>query len=48
MIISLPVIVMQILSFPKGNASEMYGFLQALMAAGGLAGGMAAGIFSKN
>ena len=47
MIISLPVIVMQILSFPKGNASEMYGFLQALMAAGGLAGGMAAGIFSK-
>lgn len=47
MIISLPVIVMQVLSFPRGNASEMYGFLQAVMAAGGLAGGMAAGIFSK-
>lgn len=47
MIISLPVIVMQVLSFPRGNASEMYGFLQAAMAGGGLAGGMAAGIFSK-
>nr|WP_308628724.1 MFS transporter [uncultured Eisenbergiella sp.] len=47
MIISLPVIVMQVLSFPRDNASEMYGFLQAVMAAGGLAGGMAAGIFSK-
>lgn len=47
MIISLPVIVMQVLFFPQGNASEMYGFLQAAMAGGGLAGGMAAGIFSK-
>ena len=31
MIVSLPVIVTQVLVFPRNNASEMYGFLEALM-----------------
>jgi MFS family permease len=47
MIIGLPVIVMQTLEFPGGNASQMYGFLQAILAAGGLIGGLGAGLFSE-
>lgn len=47
MIVSLPVIVTQVLVFPRNNASEMYGFLEALMAGGGLLGGLGAGLLSK-
>lgn len=46
-IVSLPVIVTQVLVFPRNNASQMYGFLQALMAGGGLLGGIGAGLLSK-
>lgn len=46
MIIGLPVVVMQILDLPAGKANELYGFLQAALAVGGLAGGLAAGVLS--
>lgn len=45
MIIGLPVVVMQVLEFPAAqDASKMYGFMQAILAVGGLAGGLLAGI----
>lgn len=47
MIIGLPVIVMQVLAFPGGDGSKWYGFMQAILAVGGLAGGVGAGAFSK-
>lgn len=47
MIIGLPVIVMNILKFPAGSASRLYGYLEAVIAAGGLTGGLAAGIFGS-
>lgn len=47
MIIGLPVIVMQILEFPGGDGSKWYGFMQAILAVGGLAGGIGAGVLSK-
>lgn len=48
MIIGLPVIVMQVLDFSSAaEATKLYGFMQAIMAVGGLIGGMGAGVFSK-
>lgn len=44
MIIGLPVIVLQVLKFPENNASTMYGFMQAIIAVGGLIGGIGAGV----
>lgn len=38
---------MQVLDFTEDTASKMYGFLQGILAVGGLAGGMAAGVCSK-
>lgn len=46
MVIGLPVIVMQMMVFPDGNNSQMYGFLEGIMAVGALAGGLGAGIFA--
>ncbi len=43
MIIGLPVIVMQLLKFSESEASRLYGFMQAALAVGGLAGGIGAG-----
>ena len=48
MIIGLPVVVVQALDFAPKEASRLYGCLQALIAVGGLSGGMSAGVFSKN
>ena len=46
LIIGFPVVVMQELSFPSSeNPAELYGFLEALLAVGGLGGGLAVGIF---
>lgn len=42
-VIGYPVLVTQILQFKSGNASEMYGFMQAILAVGGLAGGVVTG-----
>ena len=47
MIIGLPVVVVQALDFAPKEASRLYGCLQALIAVGGLSGGMSAGVFSK-
>lgn len=47
MIIGLPVVVIQALDFGAQEASRLYGYLQALIAVGGLAGGMSAGVFSQ-
>ncbi len=47
MIIGLPVIVMQELDFSPAEASRMYGYMQAVLGAGGLAGGIGAGILGQ-
>lgn len=43
MIIGLPVIVMQLLDFSAAQASRLYGFMEGILAIGGLAGGISAG-----
>ncbi|MCI6467011.1 MAG: MFS transporter [Faecalicatena sp.] len=43
MIIGLPVIVMQLLDFSTAQASRLYGFMQGVLAIGGLIGGIGAG-----
>ena len=47
MIIGLPVIVMNILDFSKSEASRLYGFMEAILAIGGLVGGIGAGVFGR-
>lgn len=48
MIIGLPVLVMQVLPFSDAKeAAGLYGFMQAILAVGGVIGGMGAGIFSR-
>lgn len=47
MIIGLPVIVMQGLGFSGEEGSRLYGFMQAALAVGGLAGGLGAGILGS-
>ncbi len=47
MIIGLPVIVMQELDFSPAEASRMYGYMQAVLGAGGLAGGIGAGLLGQ-
>ena len=37
----LPVIVMNILDFSKSEASRLYGYMEAILAIGGLVGGIA-------
>lgn len=48
LIIGLPVVVMQSLSFSESEASRLYGFMQAFLAVGGLCGGICAGIMGKH
>ena len=47
MIIGLPVIVMNILDFSKSEASRLYGYMEAILAIGGLVGGIGAGVFRR-
>ena len=47
MIIDLPVIVMNILDFSKSEASRLYGYMEAILAIGGLVGGIGAGVFGR-
>lgn len=47
MIIGLPVIVLQGLGFSEAEGSRLYGFMQAALAVGGLAGGIGAGVLGK-
>lgn len=44
--VGIPVIITQRFQFAGNNNSEMYGFMQAILAVGGLAGGILAGICS--
>ena len=47
MIIGLPVIVMNILDFSKSEASRLYGYMEAILAIGGLVGGIGTGVFGR-
>lgn len=47
MIVGLPVIVMQELRFDPAEGSRMYGYMQAILGAGGLAGGLGAGVLGQ-
>lgn len=47
MIIGLPVIVMNLLDFSKSEAARLYGYMQAILAIGGLIGGIGAGVFGR-
>lgn len=47
LVIGLPVIVMRELNFSPAEASRMYGYMQAALGAGGLAGGLGAGLLGK-
>ena len=47
MILGLPVIVMNILDFSKSEASRLYGYMEAILAIGGLVGGIGAGVFGR-
>ncbi len=46
-IISFPVVVTQVLHFPPSLSSQMLGYLQGILAFGGLAGGILAGVLNK-
>lgn len=46
-VVSLPWLITEILTFSPARANELYGFAQGAMAAGGLAGGVCAGAFSQ-
>ena len=41
------VIVMNILDFSKSEASRLYGYMEAILAIGGLVGGIGAGVFGR-
>lgn len=46
-IVGLPYIITEVLDFPASQANRLYGFAQGALAAGGLTGGICAGIFAS-
>lgn len=46
-IVALPYLVTEVLDFEASQANRLYGFAQGALAAGGLAGGIGAGIFAN-
>lgn len=46
-IVALPYLITEVLTFESAQANRLYGFAEGALAAGGLAGGICAGIFSK-
>ena len=46
-IVALPYLVTEVLDFDAAQANRLYGFSQGALAAGGLSGGICAGIFSR-
>lgn len=46
-IVALPYLVTEVLNFEASQANKLYGFAEGALAAGGLAGGIAAGVFAK-
>lgn len=45
-IVSLPYLITEVLSFPGSRANGLYGYAQGALAAGGIAGGIGAGILA--
>lgn len=45
-IVSLPYLITEVLSFPGAQANGLYGYAQGTLAAGGIAGGIGAGILA--
>lgn len=46
-VVALPYVVTEVIDLEAALANRLYGFAQGIMAAGGLAGGICAGIFAK-
>lgn len=46
-IVALPYLVTEVLNLDASQANRLYGFAQGALAAGGLAGGIGAGVFAK-
>lgn len=46
-IVGFPYIVTEVLDFPAAQANRLYGFAQGALAAGGLTGGICAGVFTS-
>lgn len=46
-IVGLPYMVTEVMDFPAEHANTLYGFAQGSLAAGGLAGGLCAGLFAN-
>ena len=46
-IVALPYLITEVLNFDTNFANKLYGFAQGALAAGGLVGGIGAGIFAK-
>ncbi len=46
-IVALPYLVTEILDFEASQANRLYGFAQGALAAGGLSGGICAGVFAN-
>lgn len=46
-IVGLPYIITEVFDFEAGQANRLYGFAEGTLAAGGIAGGISAGIFSE-
>ena len=46
-VVSLPYMVTEVLPFDADFANQLYGFAQGALAAGGLAGGIGAGVFAR-
>ena len=47
MIVALPYLITEVLDLEASQANRLYGFAEGALAAGGLAGGIGAGIFAK-
>lgn len=45
--VGLPYLVTEVLEFPMAQANRLYGFAEGILAAGGLIGGICAGIFAN-
>ncbi len=46
LVVALPYLVTEVLDFPASQANRLYGFAQGALAAGGLFGGISAGVFA--
>lgn len=47
MIVGMPYLITEVLDLEAGQANKLFGYAQGAMAAGGLAGGIGAGVFAK-